>query len=136
MQKAFDKIIERLEEQSHEVRCPGETIKYLDCEEAIEIVKEVAEECKKDILYQLAEVYAINFKKYGIDVTAKLETAAQNAFAMNQAYMRGRQDERDKFDKWRKEFSHRSNGWWDDMDADCGWKIIAWQQIPEPYKEK
>ena len=27
------------------------------------------------------------------------------------------------------------NGWWDDTDYYCGWEIIAWQSLPEPYKE-
>lgn len=28
-----------------------------------------------------------------------------------------------------------SNGWWDDIDYDCGWRITAWQPLPDPYKE-
>lgn len=25
-------------------------------------------------------------------------------------------------------------GWWDDIDNDWGWKIIAWQPLPQPPK--
>lgn len=25
--------------------------------------------------------------------------------------------------------------WWDDIDHECGWDIIAWQPLPKPYKE-
>jgi hypothetical protein len=45
----------------------------------------------------------VNIKRYGVDVTEKWATATQNAAALNQAYLRGRQDERDKFDEWREE---------------------------------
>jgi hypothetical protein len=27
-------------------------------------------------------------------------------------------------------------GWWDDIDSSCGWEIIAWMPLPEPYKEE
>lgn len=25
------------------------------------------------------------------------------------------------------------NGWWDDIDSELGWKIIAWQPLPEAF---
>ena len=25
--------------------------------------------------------------------------------------------------------------WWDDIDHECGWDIIAWQPLPKLYKE-
>ena len=25
------------------------------------------------------------------------------------------------------------NGWWDNIDCDCGWTIIAWQPLPKSY---
>ena len=55
------------------------------------------------IVSNLAKAYAVNIKRYGVDVTEKWATATQNAAALNQAYLRGRQDERDKFDEWREE---------------------------------
>lgn len=71
---------------------------------AKEIVNKVEEECKNNIVYNLATAYAISLNKYGVDISGKLETATQNEYAMNKAYMRGRQDERERFDKWREEF--------------------------------
>lgn len=29
-----------------------------------------------------------------------------------------------------------NNGWWDDIDFSCGWEIIAWQPLPQPYVPK
>lgn len=185
MKKAFDKIKERLAEKieitwKHDY-AGGRKDAF---NEAIEIVDQVAAECGNDVVYNLAMSYAICLSKYGVDITEKLETATQNAYALNQAYMRGRQEERDKFDKWREEFAddtnvgHKNgwipcserlpkecgdyyvtqynedaideycdgyrtekiffddNGWWCDIDSSFGWEIIAWQSIPEPYKEK
>lgn len=61
------------------------------------------------IVSNLAKAYAVNIKRYGVDVAEKWVTATQNAAALNQAYLRGRQDERDKFDKWREEYGSDIN---------------------------
>lgn len=163
MQKYFEKIKERLEEevayQSSKADEAGKTCafeeitvvkareKMAECyEHAIEIVNQVAEEYKDkyvsigayqqvawerdiaikqlhDLGYEfgqkfdsndvivsnLAKAYAVNIKRYGVDVTEKWATATQNAAALNQAYLRGRQDERDKFDEWREEYNKEHN---------------------------
>lgn len=61
------------------------------------------------IVSNLAKAYALNIKRCGVDITGKLETATQNAAALNQAYLRGRKDERDKFDKWREKYGKDTN---------------------------
>lgn len=43
-----------------------------------------------------AEIYARNLIMYGVDVREKLETATQMSYSLNQAYLRGRQDESDR----------------------------------------
>lgn len=46
---------------------------------------------------QLAMMYAVALTKYGVDIREKFETATQITMAMNEAYLRGRQDEIEKF---------------------------------------
>ena len=61
---------------------------------------------KENPIFKYALMYAEHIKKYGIDISEKWETATQNATALNEAYMRGRQDERDGFDRLKD-----NNGW-------------------------
>lgn len=137
MQKVFEKIKERLVELGKlDVRIAGGRYNGKTFElgyrkgvaDAIEIVDQVAAECGNDVVYNLAMSYAICLSKYGVDITEKLETTTQNAYALNQAYMRGRQEERDKFDKWRKEYGKdtnvRSNGW-----------IPCSKELPKVYED-
>ena len=56
---------------------------------------------KRVIEYSL--VKAINLARYGIEVCDNLENATQISYAINQAYMLGRQDERNRFRELRKE---------------------------------
>lgn len=42
-----------------------------------------------------AYLYAVNYCKYGEDITKEWTTAVQNAAALEKAYIRGRQDERE-----------------------------------------
>ncbi len=42
-----------------------------------------------------AYLYAVNYYKYGEDITKEWTTAVQNAAALEKAYIRGRQDERE-----------------------------------------
>jgi hypothetical protein len=42
-----------------------------------------------------AYLYAVNYCEYGEDITKEWTTAVQNAAALEKAYIRGRQDERE-----------------------------------------
>ncbi len=127
MNKAFEKILERLEEPKFDIGC-GECPYMEKCDEvqetitnektdlcsetmraiAKEIVQEVAEEYKGDMKHNLAEMYAKNMVDYGVDVTKAWQTATQQSCALEKAYIRGRQYERDRFIELRKEYN---NGW-------------------------
>ena len=52
-------------------------------------------------ILKAAILNAICTLKYGVDVTGKIETATQMSCALGQAYMRGRQDERDSYENTR-----------------------------------
>jgi hypothetical protein len=67
---------------------------------------------KENPIFKYALMYAEHIKKYGIDITEKWETATQNAAALNEAYMRGRQDERERFARCQEE----------KYDGFCEWK--------------
>lgn len=51
------------------------------------------------MINDLALNYAICLVKYGVDIREKWETATQNAIALEQAYLRGREDERKRIEK-------------------------------------
>lgn len=75
---------------------------------AIDIVNQFAEEYNNDMVTQLAMMYAKNLYVYGVDVTKVWETATSQSMALEQAYLRGRQYERDRFAEWQEE---HNNGW-------------------------
>ena len=50
------------------------------------------------MINDLALNYAICLVKYGVDIREKWETAIQNKFALEQAYLRGREDERKRIE--------------------------------------
>lgn len=75
---------------------------------AKQIVQEVAEEYKGDMKHNLAEMYAKNMVDYGVDVTKEWQTATQQSCALEKAFIRGIQYERDRFIELRKEYN---NGW-------------------------
>lgn len=59
-----------------------------------------SEEVLQDkIINDLALNYAICLVKYGVDIREKWETATQNKFALEQAYLRGREDERKRIEE-------------------------------------
>ena len=77
--------------------------------EAIQIVIHLSEEhnnANDSMEIQIAKNYAKWITMCGVNVTEKWETATTQAYALNKAYMRGRQDERDKFAEWQD-----NNGW-------------------------
>lgn len=131
-------------------------------------------EYEGDIKHNLAEMYAKNMVDYGVDVTKAWQTATQQSYALEKAYIRGRQYEADRFIELRKEYN---DGWipcserlpeagkrylvsaiWKDKDFEksavydavygsdglwhsynyelVSYKVIAWQLLPEPYKER
>lgn len=113
----FVKIREKIEEKAFSVQLK-QGIKEPSTFDAMEekfsvreiigIINQVESEYNNDIVYQLAMKYALCLTQYGVDITEKLETATQNAMALEKAYIRGRQDECDRFSEWR--YRH-NNGW-------------------------
>ena len=57
---------------------------------------------------QIAKNYSKWLTKCGVNVTEKWITATEQAYAPNEAYIRGRQDERYKFAEWQNE---HKGGW-------------------------
>lgn len=128
----FEKIRERLQKQAERYQESIERQHCIDArwieeeglqatEEAIDIINQVEAEYNNDMVYQLAMKYALCLTQYGVDITEKLETATQNVMALEQAYIRGRQDECDRFSEWR---DRHNNGW-----------ISVDDRLPEPYKK-
>ena len=77
---------------------------YEDAEEQgllLRLPKELSNIDKRIIEYSL--VKAMNLVRYGIEVDDRLENATQISCAINQAYMMGRQEERNRFRELRKE---------------------------------
>jgi hypothetical protein len=72
------------------------------------MVFKLAEEYKTDITFQYVVLQTDILKRMGIDISSKWETATQQAYALNEAYMRGRQDESDKFARLQDE---HKGGW-------------------------
>lgn len=177
MKEFIDKLIGRLEEEAVEVyreRKPHEQAyfgliptgdKDILLSKAKKIINELAEEYNNSndsMEIQIAKNYAKCLVKYGVDIRGKWETATSQSMALEQAYLRGRQDERDRFAEWQ------DNGGWipcssgcystsevlvckedgtidfdvyDFMDNDWKFnsnchknKVLAWQPLPEPYK--
>ena len=52
---------------------------------------------QEEMIQELAIMYATSLVRYGVDIQEKLETATQMNYALNQAYLRGREDERERF---------------------------------------
>ena len=179
MNKAFEKILERLILESSSCKVyklinpnKEDIAEFNTYKKCIEIVKEVAEEYKRDMKHNLAEMYAKNMVDYGVDVTKAWQTATQQSCALEKAYIRGRQYEVDRFNKLRKEYNGGwipcseklpelrhdvlvtvkytgfmgMHGYWirtghmeaeNDWCGDCaGGEVIAWQPLPEPFKER
>lgn len=101
----------------------------IDCVEKYEvkkIINELAEEYRNDKVCQTAIMYAKNLHKYGIQIDSIWETATQQSMALNQAYMRGRQDERDIFDEWQEKHINTST------DTSSGW-IPCSERLPKEH---
>lgn len=167
MKEAFKKILDRLEREIAGKPTPDEYNNGIN--RAYSIVKEVSEEYKGDMKHNLAEMYAKNMVDYGVDVTKEWQTATQQSCALEKAFIRGIQYERDRFIELRKEYN---NGWiacsdglpeeytvlccdkygemivghpyFDEVsdtnyssesDNEMMYNCIAWQPLPEPYKE-
>ena len=113
MNKAFEKILERLEEKAITVLAESNIresyeIEMVALSDVKKIVQEVAEQYNGDMKYNLAEMYAKNMVDYGVDVTKAWQTATQQSCALEKAYIRGRQYEADRFNELRKKYI---NGW-------------------------
>lgn len=120
---------------------------------------------EKKLIEEYAKIYARNLVLYGVDVRDKLEGATQISLALEQAYLRGRQDESNR--RWipcserlpSKEEYCKCNGqfivtngnrtyatYFDIYDTlrfgeptinhfRIDRSVIAWQPLPKPYKE-
>ena len=106
MQAVFENIIDKLEEQKAKGIYDYNSIigEKNVLAKAIEIVKQEAVQYNNDQINQLAMMYAKNLVQFGVDITKIWDTAIQQTAALNQAYIRGRQDERDRFEQY-------NNGW-------------------------
>ncbi len=79
-------------------------------EEVIGIVNELAEEYQPNQAHQFAILHADILARLGIDISVVWETGTQQAEALEQAYLRGRQDEKE--------------------DSNSGW-ILCSERLPE-----
>lgn len=127
MKEFIEKLIGRLEEKKNlfAYKCVDYAEGLADAyEQSINIVNQLAEEYRNDKVCQTAIMYAENLHKYGVQIDSIWETATQQSMALNQAYMRGRQDERDIFDEWQEEYINTST------DTSSGW-IACSERLPE-----
>lgn len=127
MQEIFEKIRARLADkeakhlEDYNTYGHGEDYRFSLCyADAIEIVNAVEEEYRADIVYNLAKRYAVCLGKYGVDISGNFDSAVKMEYVLNQAYMRGRQDEIDRFREHETEYSNsdvtdtnarKSDGW-------------------------
>lgn len=121
------KLIELLEKEKERLRkLRNNTVTLTDHEVcAIEegafnfckkTINELAEEYELDTTFQYVLLQTEILKRMGIDVGCKWETATQQAYALNKAYIRGRQDEGDKFSEWLEEHNNDFCEW-DNQDG-------------------
>ena len=62
-------------------------------------------------MFHFAKNYAKWLTKCGVNVTEKWLTATEQASALNEAYMRGMQDERDRFAELQEEYNNDFCEW-------------------------
>lgn len=76
----------------------------------------------------LSKQIAVYLTKYGVNITEKLDTAVRNTYALDQAYLRGRQDELNKFIKWREA---QGEGWTfcDEMLPEAQWSELPFKNL-------
>lgn len=120
MQEFIEMLIARLEERKKLYHrqyvddCIGYTTYHRyehELDKIISIVNQLAEEYNNShdsMEIQIAKNYAKWLTKCGVNVTEKWLTATEQAYALDEAYIRGRQDERDRFAEWQEE---HNNGW-------------------------
>lgn len=112
MNEFIEKMIEKIKSKSVPLGfglIPDERV--IREKDAIEIINQLAEEYNNSndsMEIQIAKNYAKWLTKCGVNVTEKWITATEQAYALNEAYMRGMQDERDKFARWQDE---NKDGW-------------------------
>ena len=69
----------------------------------------VAPEQEK-MIEELSKVYATSLVLYGVDIRGKLKTATQISYALSQAYLRGRDDERKRVEEAMEKMGGEQNG--------------------------
>ena len=103
MKEIFEKLSERLHDSSFWTASTFDDDGYsnddyeevIDLYKALEIVEQIAEEVQQDQAYQFMLLHLDILKRMGIDISSKWEDAKQQAEALEQAYLRGRQDEKE-----------------------------------------
>ena len=169
MKEIFEKLTERLHDSSFWTASTFDDDGYsnddseevIDLYKALEIVEQLAEEVQQDQAYQFVLLHANILKRMGIDISSKWEDAKQQAEALEKAYLRGRQDEKEASNGGWIPCSERlpeirqivlasvsfSNSGVNDgipviISRYCGedwWQdgtILAWQPLPAPYVQK
>lgn len=101
MTEFVEKLIERLEEIEEHCLDMHNWQGQSAIVEAKEIVNELAEEYQPNQAHQFAILHADILARLGIDISSVWETATQQAEALEQAYLRGRQDEREALNNGR-----------------------------------
>lgn len=135
MKEFIEKLIGRLEEEKSLVPYnrlldtiedkPKEVGQLMTYQRVIEIVNQLAEEYNNSndsMEIQIAKNYAKWLTKCGVNITEKWETATAQAYALNEAYMRGMQDERDRFAELQEEYNNDF----------CEWKISEYGDYWKP----
>ena len=136
MKEFVEKLIEKLEEE-----LKYQNIKAYEAEaDKILSEREHRQKCAKCfdaailIVNQLAEEYnpskSKSLDKGWIPCSERLPEEANDYFVTQ--YNENAIDE--YCDGYRTSTIFFNGVWWDDIDCGFGWKIIAWQTLPNPYK--
>lgn len=80
-------------------------------DDVISILNDAENKFNSSQMYQLSAMYARNLCDFGVDVTKDYNTAVQNSAMLNQAYLRGRQDEADRILSRTSPINMDDQGW-------------------------
>lgn len=171
MKEIFEKLNERLHNLSFWTASTFDEDGYynddseevVDLYKALEIVEQLADEVQQDQAYQFMLLHLDILKRMGINISSKWEDAKQQAEALEQAYLRGRQDEKEASnggwipcserlpEAYKNVLVCEENGeihlcrynanikrfFYDGSDWDIKLsEVIAWQPLPAPFKQE
>lgn len=80
-------------------------------DDVISILNDAEKQFNSSQMYKLSAMYARNLCDFGVDVTKEYNTAVQNSAMLNQAYLRGRQDEADRILSRTSPINMDNEGW-------------------------